>query len=59
MSSAKRQQACKPARVRADNSPELKQFPPPSGGMIGADVRPNWKEQPPRESLVGKQWRDQ
>ena len=21
------------------------------------DVRPNWKEQPPRESLIGKQWR--
>jgi hypothetical protein len=21
------------------------------------DVRPNWKEQPPRESLTGKQWR--
>jgi hypothetical protein len=21
------------------------------------DVRPNWKEQPPRESLAGKQWR--
>ena len=26
-------------------------------GMIGADVRPNWKEQPPSESLTGKQWR--
>ena len=26
-------------------------------GMIGADARPNWKEQPPRESLTGKQWR--
>ena len=21
------------------------------------DVRPNWKEQPPSESLTGKQWR--
>jgi hypothetical protein len=21
------------------------------------DVRPNWKEQPPRESVTGKQWR--
>jgi hypothetical protein len=21
------------------------------------DVRPNWKEQPPAESLTGKQWR--
>jgi hypothetical protein len=20
------------------------------------DVRPNWKEQPPSESLIGKQW---
>jgi hypothetical protein len=26
-------------------------------GMIGADARPNWKEQPPRESLTGVQWR--
>jgi hypothetical protein len=26
-------------------------------GMIGADARPNWKEQPPSESLTGKQWR--
>jgi hypothetical protein len=26
-------------------------------GMIGnADVRPNWKERPPRESLTGVQW---
>jgi hypothetical protein len=23
----------------------------------GADARPNWKEQPPRESLTGVQWR--
>ena len=22
------------------------------------DVRPNWKEQPTRESLTGKQWRE-
>jgi hypothetical protein len=22
-------------------------------GIIGADARPNWKEQPPRESLTG------
>ena len=21
------------------------------------DVRPNWKEQPPRQSLTGKEWR--
>jgi hypothetical protein len=28
-------------------------------GNIGADVRPNWKERPQRESLTGKQWRDQ
>jgi hypothetical protein len=27
-------------------------------GTIGADVRPNWLEQPERESLTGKQWRD-
>jgi hypothetical protein len=26
-------------------------------GMIGADVRPNWSERPPPESLTGKQWR--
>jgi hypothetical protein len=26
-------------------------------GIIGADARPNWKEQPPRESLTGAQWR--
>ena len=26
-------------------------------GIIGADVRPNWQEQPPRESLTGVQWR--
>ena len=25
------------------------------GGNI--DVRPNWKEQPPQESLIGKVWR--
>jgi hypothetical protein len=23
----------------------------------GADARPNWKEQPPRESPTGVQWR--
>jgi hypothetical protein len=27
-------------------------------GMIGTDVRPNWRERPERESLTGKQWRD-
>ena len=28
------------------------------GGIIGADARrPNWKEQPARESLSGVQWR--
>jgi len=26
-------------------------------GIIGADARPNWKEQPARESLTGAQWR--
>ena len=26
-------------------------------GMIGADARPNWQEQPTRESLTGVQWR--
>jgi hypothetical protein len=26
-------------------------------GMVGADVRPNWKEQPARESLTGVRWR--
>jgi hypothetical protein len=24
-----------------------------SCGIVGADARPNWKEQPPRESLTG------
>ena len=27
-------------------------------GTIGVDVRPNWLEQPERQSLTGKQWRD-
>jgi hypothetical protein len=26
-------------------------------GGKNVDVRPNWKEQPPSESLTGKQWR--
>ena len=26
-------------------------------GIIGPDARPNWKEQPPRASLTGVQWR--
>jgi hypothetical protein len=26
-------------------------------GIIGADVRPSWQAQPPRESLTGAQWR--
>ena len=26
-------------------------------GGRNVDVRPNWKEQPPTESLTGKQWR--
>jgi hypothetical protein len=26
-------------------------------GIVGADARPNWQEQPPRESLTGVQWR--
>jgi hypothetical protein len=28
-------------------------------GIVGADARPNWKEQPARESFTGVQWRDQ
>jgi hypothetical protein len=27
-------------------------------GIIGADARPNWQEQPARETLTGVQWRD-
>jgi hypothetical protein len=26
-------------------------------GIIGADARPHWQEQPPRETLTGVQWR--
>jgi hypothetical protein len=26
-------------------------------GIVGADARPNWQEQPPRKSLTGVQWR--
>jgi hypothetical protein len=26
-------------------------------GIVGADARPNWREQPARESLSGVQWR--
>jgi hypothetical protein len=26
-------------------------------GIVGADARPNWKEQPPQETLTGVQWR--
>jgi hypothetical protein len=26
-------------------------------GIVGADARPNWREQPARESLTGVQWR--
>jgi hypothetical protein len=26
-------------------------------GIIGADARPDWREQPARESLTGVQWR--
>jgi hypothetical protein len=26
-------------------------------GIVGADARPNWQEQPPRETLTGVQWR--
>ena len=25
-------------------------------GIIGADARPHWQEQPPRETLTGVQW---
>jgi hypothetical protein len=25
-------------------------------GIIGADVRPNWSERPPQESLTGTHW---
>jgi hypothetical protein len=28
-----------------------------SCGIVGADARPNWEEQPTRESLTGVQWR--
>jgi hypothetical protein len=28
-----------------------------SCGIIGADVRPNWKERPQPESITGMQWR--
>jgi hypothetical protein len=28
-----------------------------SCGIVGADARPNWREQPPRETLTGVQWR--
>jgi hypothetical protein len=38
----------------------LKEFAPrmvcTKCGMVGGDVRPNWKEQPPRASLTGAQW---
>ena len=27
-------------------------------GIIGADARPNWREQPERPSLTGAQWRN-
>jgi hypothetical protein len=27
-----------------------------SCGIIGADVRPNWRERPKHESLTGRQW---
>jgi hypothetical protein len=27
-------------------------------GIVVADARPNWKEQPQRESLTGVQWRN-
>jgi hypothetical protein len=26
-------------------------------GIVGADARPHWQEQPPRETLTGVQWR--
>ena len=26
-------------------------------GIVDADARPNWQEQPPQESLTGVQWR--
>jgi hypothetical protein len=26
-------------------------------GIVGADARPNWTEQPQRETLTGMQWR--
>jgi hypothetical protein len=33
-------------------------FGPRTGcGIVGADARPHWQEQPPRESLTGVQWR--
>jgi hypothetical protein len=27
-----------------------------SCGIIGADVRPNWRERPKRKTLMGTQW---
>jgi hypothetical protein len=27
-----------------------------SCGIVGADVRANWKERPPRETLIGGRW---
>jgi hypothetical protein len=29
-----------------------------SCGIVGADARPNWKDQPSRPSLTGVQWSD-
>ena len=26
-------------------------------GIVGGDARPNWQEQPPRETLTRAQWR--
>jgi hypothetical protein len=50
---------CFPTRqwqIRADNSEALQVRRCGARGRH-IDVRPNWKEQPPGESLTGKQWR--